>query len=174
MKESQVRKVYRMLIKGATTADFCDDRRLRNNWRARKVQVGKLIRLMGGRFQKRRISKPDEATVYHYQIWMPEGTDQRDPLGWLTEAANTQQDLELEIQESGDGSCQFCGHWTRDPKVETCNACFEVTSRLEVFLADGRARAYVRRVIENLTGGSTHGEVGKHRRDQQGDGAVSG
>lgn len=174
MRETQLMHVYRMLMKGATTNDFGDVRRLRNNWRARKTKIRKMIKAMGGEVTKRLVSKPGESKVFYYIIQMYEEGDRRDPLGWLTKLAEKQQDLQLEIQESGPGACQFCGHWTKAPTVRTCDACFEVTSRLEIFLAHDQARKHVRQVVDRITGGSKDGEVGEHRSDQQSDGTVPG
>ena len=93
-RETQIKKTYRMLLAGATTNDFCEDRRLRNNWRARKTIIGHMLAPLGGRFIKTKLPKndPDEADNYYYRIEMPSagqmvmlpnGGTRLDPLGWL-------------------------------------------------------------------------------------------
>ena len=88
-KQSQRVRVYRMLLRGATTDDFCNGtvggiaEGLANNWRARKTKIGKLLKPMGGRFEKRREKTPTGRTIFRYKIVMPPESDHQDPLGWI-------------------------------------------------------------------------------------------
>lgn len=78
-----------MLLRGATTDDFCNGtiggiaEGLANNWRARKTEIGKLLKAMGGGFKKARETTPTGRTIFRYKIWMPPESDQQDPLGWI-------------------------------------------------------------------------------------------
>lgn len=85
-RETQLKKCYRMLLAGATTNEFCDDHRLRNNWRARKTEIGHLIKALGGDYHKELLPKdgPDEPDNYYYKIVMPARCDQEDPLGMFS------------------------------------------------------------------------------------------
>ena len=94
-RESQLVRVYRLLLKGATTTEICRSRNpvtggcdLASNWRARKTKIGELLRPMGGTFEKRKVDNPDGKRIYHYKIWMPPESDRQDPLGWLTKSAD--------------------------------------------------------------------------------------
>lgn len=93
-KQSQTLRVYRMLLRGATTDDFCDGKvggiaeGLANNWRARKVEIVKALRAMGGTVEKRREVLQTGRVIFRYKIWMPEEADHVDPLGWLEREAD--------------------------------------------------------------------------------------
>ena len=111
-KQSQTVRVYRMLLKGATTDDFLNGKPgsiaegLANNWRARKVEIVKELRKMGGAVEKLRETTPTGRTIFRYKIVMPPESDQQDPLGWI--------EREIERAESGpavrssDGPGQQC------------------------------------------------------------------
>lgn len=106
-KQSQEVRVYRMLLKGATTDDFCNGtpggiaEGLANNWRARKTKIGKLLKPMGGRFEKKREKTPTGRTIFRYKIVMPPESDQQDPLGWIEREQNDSE---------SSNSCDGCIH----------------------------------------------------------------
>lgn len=123
-KQSQRVRVYRMLLRGATTDDFCNGtvggiaEGLANNWRARKVAIVKQLRLMGGTVEKRREVTPTGRTIFRYKIVMPPESDQQDPLNWLGLPKN-------QIPKP----CKTCAHFSPHQPQFNCSDCEHLSER---------------------------------------------
>ena len=96
-RESQISKCYRMLMAGATTNDFCEDHRLRNNWRARKTEIGNALKVMYGvtnPFYKEKLPTDDgDPENYYYKISLPGVMPDGDPLGMFSIDTDADKDI---------------------------------------------------------------------------------